>query len=134
VKIETLEQARRAAFMGAYRGLRHQGWKRAYHEGVCSTRLRAADGTVMCCAVGWLAPDASIGWTPECARLVELPSPEKLAAPLADWFVNANSSDRIAFHNFLDLLRSAHDYAKDPEHMLLAFETIRAQNNWPIPS
>jgi hypothetical protein len=134
VKIETLEQAKRAAFMGAYRGLRSQGWRQSAVGGACA--YRGNGGT--CCAVGWLIPDSRYTEALEghgASFFVNCNEDDvPLAKPLADWWRAASYNDKRAFQWFLIDVQRAHDNGNTRRQMRVALDAIRIEHNWPVPS
>lgn len=131
--IETLEQAKRALFNAAYRGLRWQGFQRCLAEGsstACATRSVQPDGRVFACALGWAAPDDRVGPTQ-----VTPPSDEQLAEPLSDWLTRrAAPRDVTLFWRFATRLQSAHDRSPVPNGMRASLESVGRQHDIPVPA
>lgn len=136
MKIETLEQAKRAAFMGAYRGLRSQGWERSVDDlaeanqfspySIC--RYDGSNGRH--CAVGWLLKTRGVRNSKPMFQICE----DDLAAPLRSWFKASDESIKDAFAGYLLYLQNAHDAGLTPAQMANNFEQIQEEHGWPVPS
>lgn len=140
--IETLDQAKRAMFNGAYRGLRFQGWKQANSGtslGMCYTRITSCDGTLSC-ALGWLAPDAKLAKTrvryQPGVDLCGAPTFAEMAEPISDYYVRCYSKPQELHQigEFARRLQHLHDCSKSPEDMKQKFEAFRELHQWPVPS
>lgn len=108
MKISTLEEACHAAWRGAFRGLRSQGWEHSTRligvTYVCS--MRDVDGHA--CAVGWLfsgGPELNRG--NNCSSLLSLGF--RMAEPLQNWWDAASEQERESFLLFTVKLQQAHD-------------------------
>lgn len=131
-KIETLQQAMRAAWVGAYRGLASQGWRQAVDgDDNCVWRGIAPDGrTTLRCAVGWLIPDAALRHAKRVSGDVTNPLLRTaIAEPLRSWVMVPE------FAEFLDALQWAHDGAGCADDMRARMEMLREQHRLgPVPS
>lgn len=128
-KIETLQQAMRAAWVGAYRGLASQGWEVASDGGACRWRLRRGD-RVLCCAVGWLLPDDPRVFAAGDVGVETLFNwPELLAEPLVPWLRDDD------FQELLTQLQVAHDGSSGPDDMRVRIENVGVRYGLgPVPS
>jgi len=122
--IKTLDEAKAAAWRGAYRGLRSQEWVQSMRDGECALR---GDGG-RCCAVGWLLVDVPPGTRPSghCLR--------RLSPPLRMWRDCASDLDRVEFDWFLFVLQDKHDAKVVQAEMRAAFDAIGRRNGWAPPS
>lgn len=131
-KIETLQQAMRAAWVGSYRGLASQGWRQAMDsEDNCVWRGVAPDGrTTLRCAVGWLIPDAALNHAKRVAGDVTNPRLRTaIAEPLRAWVTVPE------FAEFLDALQWVHDGAGCADDMRAQMERLgREHGLGPVPS
>lgn len=121
--INTLEEAKAAAWRGAVRGLAWQDWRRsATKDDGCL--LTAPNGRH--CAMGWLLIDP-----PELGSTSE----PVYAGPLQEWLKGTTPGNRDAFQKFVtEELQSAHDCNVSREKMKAAFVQIGLDNGWKWPS
>jgi hypothetical protein len=133
MKINTLEEARAAAFRGAYRGLRSQGWKPCMWGRTCT--IRSADRK-MCCTIGWLVPEHKIANRTTrkelqlaAGRVLEL---GLLADVLMDWLRGASMRDSYHFYQFLRDLMLIHD-DHSPGAMRYELERLAFEHSIDIP-
>ena len=120
MKINTLQEAKQAAFNGAVKGLSFQEWKVCQYSGSDGCLWNTGQPGFHC-AVGWLIPwesqkDRQAG-TASAAFIDRLFSP-----PLQEWvdkahkewntltFYEAGGSDSTKFSNFVESLQAAHDF------------------------
>jgi len=133
VKIKSLEEAKAAAFRGAYRGLRHQGWRQSASAFGC-----LYNSPVGHCGVGWLLRNLPQKFN--CASICNLHIAignalgDFFAPPLAKWWRKANAEERCEFVEFLGGIQRAHDKSDSPSDMRRRFEAMRVANGWPVPS
>jgi hypothetical protein len=119
MKIETLQEAKQAAFNGAVRGLNYQGWQQCRKMVGCAWNLGFPG---VHCAVGWLIP-----W--ENQKNIKTGSSSRavrdhlLAPPLVEW------------DDQLRTLLNDMQYAHDCNHLEMKerFQAIGAAENleWP---
>lgn len=140
MEITTLAEAKRAAFRGAYRGLRSQGWKPSMSDnntGACM--YNGPKGTH--CGVGWIMRKVPIGMNEDpIGDIVEAFATRRksfgslLAEPLTKWWDAATEAEKRHFVNFLSDIQELHDKADNAEDMKEAFEAFRKRRKWPVPS
>lgn len=116
--ISTLDEAKRAAYRGAFRGLEYQGFRRAVNPQTVTCVLRFEQGgKTFHCAVGWLTRFDVLGkatWEDRGARFVsgsayDVTTSRALSEPLQQWYDAADTTSRYAFDAFLADLQEAHD-------------------------
>lgn len=127
MKIETLKEAKQAAFNGAVKGLASQGWKHCSRGGDCRWNLGKPG---LHCAIGWLIPWEEQRDVPPKFQVVSR-SWERLAPELRPW-ANGAGEDNATFRNFLERLQSEHDDAHI-DHMRSDFEQFGRDHGlvWP---
>lgn len=105
IKFETVEEAIRAAFKQAVRGLDSQGWQRCEAHGNCQWNAGRPN---FHCAVGWLIPEDNqteerTGGVSDLVEMKELEADSVLYPEYHEWLRNEK------FSNFLYFLQDAHD-------------------------
>jgi hypothetical protein len=110
MKISTLQEAKQAAFNGAYRGLSYQQWQPSLDpSNLFGDRCSYYSKDGKHCGVGWLIPKHKYNPDIERRGAGELLVTACLADPFQDFLTNAESTDRRKFLVFLDDLQVAHD-------------------------
>ena len=140
IEINTLEEAKAAAFRAAYRGLAWQGWRRALATDgeTCVYRKYIGKGPgreVHCCGVGWLMAKPPVGAANYASINTLSISEYRLSPPLQAWYdglANPAHQERRAFRDFLYELQRAHDTKKGS--MRLHMENLAEQHGIALPS
>lgn len=128
-KIETMQQAMRAAYVGAYRGLASQGWRKAVDGIACGWRVADGKGGTLRCAVGWLIPDSlAVGRRGSVSTVLD--NPLLIAEPLRPWARWCSGLEEV-----LAALQEAHDNAADSGDMQRRIDAVRVKYDLgPVPS
>lgn len=134
MKINTLQEAKQAAFNGAYKGLNYQKWKRSTSaDGENRCQYNGPNGTH--CGVGWLIPkdkyDEGIEDKGICSLAEEIIP--FLADPLENFCKKANNTDVGEFLDFLVEIQESHDEACGGTLMKNKFEQIAKNYGLTIP-
>jgi hypothetical protein len=129
MKIETLQQARQAAFTGAYRGLRSQQWRQCVDETGMARWYNDEPGVH--CAVGWLIPAARqrAHRGPHEAWLAM----RIMADSLQRWCEQAPESEQLSLQCFLEEMQNAHDNNSRQSNMRRAMHEIARRFGLTIP-
>jgi hypothetical protein len=135
MKINSLKEAKQAAFNGAVRGLASQGWKQSSSDDGCVLN-RGTPG--IHCAIGWLIPWdsqkhlANNSETDVSIMVEEKILPDALVKPLRD-FVKDYTKD--SFYQFLGGLQSCHDNSEaEPRLLLSSFREFGRSRRLTWPS
>lgn len=134
IAIYSLEEACAAAWRGAFRGLRSQGWEHSMIRGLCA--MRGTHGRA--CAVGWLfesgkRPLQQMNSYCNAESLIQ--AGFRMALPLQVWVANAPTFERHMFFDFCTQLRRKHDSTKGSAIKLRdAMVQLGASRGWAEPS
>lgn len=130
MKITTEQEWKQAAFNGAFRGLRHQGFQRALARkdlaDRCVYRAGGNRDARVCCAVGWLIPDDR--WVPELNSgiVVSHPVVRNMVTPLLQPLTDKRAA-------WLRALQGIHDGNDVPSLMERELRQFAAKHNLTIP-
>ena len=127
--INTLQEAKQAAFTGAVRGLASQEWKQCSNvDGICSLNTGTPG---FHCALGWLIPwenqQVFIGYDSDDVIAKGILHPALVA------WSDKHSTFAVAWGRFLDELQTAHDYPDSSDKIRSEFLKLRLEHNlvWP---
>lgn len=112
MKINTLQEAKQAAFNGAYKGLNYQKWKKSTSPGD-KDRCQYNGTGGRHCGVGWLIPKDKYDEGIEDKGISSLAKDiiPFLADPLEHFCKKANNTDVGEFLDFLCEIQESHDEA-----------------------
>ncbi len=129
--ITTLEQAKRAAFLGVWRGLQSQGFRRSTKErnDIVQCAYRGDDG--LKCAAGWLIPDSEYTPNIEGCGAYFLDG-FRFAAPLRGWLDNSgNPGTKLGA--FISELQHVHDISSDAGGVESRLREFARNHGYPTP-
>lgn len=123
---EELQKSRQAAFNGAFRGLRYQGFQRSTGGyGTCFVRHPShTKDAPFCCAIGWLIPDTALS-----SMYRNIVPWDKVAEPARTAILTPEGGPT----QFALQLMEAHDQSRDPETMERRLRSFAKAYNLTIP-
>lgn len=130
MRIYSLEEACHAAWRGAFRGLRSQGWEQCGNKHGCV--MRGPRGRS--CAVGWLFKGGNELNKAASARELLLRGFE-MAWPLQSWWrYVARGTDHQRFLDFLSKMQTIHDSFPSSADIEEEFKLLGESRGWEEPS
>jgi hypothetical protein len=134
MEIETLQEAKQAAFNGAVRGLASQGWVKCEDKSNIRFQCRWNLGEPgLHCAIGWLIP-----WDDQEGvnfQYLSTAYAQRRFAPVLQTWINTveGTRDYEEFEMFLIMMQTSHDHSSSCEHMRLRFVEMGKYHNlnWP---
>lgn len=130
IEIKTLEEAKAAAFRGAYRGLKSQGWQKSLSKSGAMCVYRGRGGRA--CAVGWILAVPPKGNSVYVRAAIR--SGAKMSGPLQRWYDGADARDRDRLLDFLGGMQNRHDSAPGPEAMESRMREFAKRHGIALPS
>lgn len=130
LRLNSLQDAKQAAFNGAVRGLSHQKWKQCIQGRYCVLN-KGKPG--IHCAIGWLVPWADQSENPNMDSCETFAS-NKLAPAFTNWLrFKARDSEKSEFRMFLSEMQRHHDSLDTSLGMRGSFVALGDRCNlvWP---